>query len=168
MKKIIIIISIITFLGFTNSCDVLELHPHNSLSSGTFFKTENDVQLALTGIYSYMLTSTAFNHARKLWDGLSDVAVAHSGITIGNVDATNGGIWGIYTNCYVMIARCNNFLSNVDAVEMNSQLKEQYKAEVYFLRALSYLISSNVRMENPSTNHHFTTLTIFSRTEIHV
>ena len=66
-------------------------------------KTENDVQLALTGIYSYMLTSTAFNHARKLWDGLSDVAVAHSGITIGNVDATNGGIWGIYTNCYVIM-----------------------------------------------------------------
>ena len=142
MKKIINIILIITLFGATYSCDVLELNPQSSLSSATFFKTEKDAQLALTGIYSYMLTNNAFNHARKLWDGLSDVAHSYAGITIGNVDATNGGLWYIYTGCYSMIARCNNFLVNVDAVEMDSRLKEQYKGEVYFLRALSYFTLS--------------------------
>lgn len=142
MKKLINrLLIIVSLLGVVYSCDVLDLNPNDSLSSGIFWKSENDVKLALTGVYNYMLNGSTFNHARKIWDGLSEVAYAGAtgSITLGNLDANTGGITSsIYNECYGMIARCNNFLVNVDAVEMDSKTKDQYKGEVYFLRALSY------------------------------
>lgn len=128
------------------SCnEMLELNPKDSLSSETFWKTEQDARLALTGVYAYMTTSTTYNHARKLWDGLSDVAYTggFSGITLGNIDANTGGITSsIYSQCYALISRCNIFLKNVDQIPMDNTLKAQYKGEVQFLRAMSYFTLS--------------------------
>ena len=128
------------------SCnDILELNPKDSLSSETFWKTEQDAKLALTGIYAYMTTSATFNHARKLWDGLSEVAYtgAFGSITLGNIDANTGGITStIFSHCYALISRCNIFLNNVDQITMDNSLKAQYKGEAQFLRAMAYFTLS--------------------------
>jgi hypothetical protein len=43
-----------------------------------------------------------------------------------------------WTYNYRVIARCNLVLSRIDAVIMNAAVKERYKSEVKFIRALSY------------------------------
>jgi hypothetical protein len=128
------------------SCnDVLELNPKDALSSETFWKTESDAKLGLTGVYAFMTTNTAYNHARKLWDGLSEVAYtgALGSITLGNIDANTGGITSsVYSQSYALISRCNVFLKNIDQITMDNTVKAQYKGEVQFLRALAYFTLS--------------------------
>ena len=146
MKTIKYILLSTVFAVSLFSCnDVLELNPKDSLSSETFWKTESDAKLALTGVYAYMTTSATFNHARKLWDGLSEVAYtgALGSITLGNIDSNTGGITSsIYSQSYGLISRCNVFLKNIDQVPMDNALKAQYKGEVQFLRAMSYFTLS--------------------------
>jgi len=136
-----IILTVVLSAGILSCSNVLELNPNDSLSSETFWKTGTDVKLALSGVYAYMVSSPTFDHGRKLWDGLSDAAYTggYNSITLGNIDANTGSITSsVYSQCYTMISRCNIFLSNVDAVAMDANLKAQYKGEVQFLRALSY------------------------------
>jgi hypothetical protein len=146
MKTIKYILLSTVFAVSLFSCnDVLELNPKDALSSETFWKTETDAKLALAGVYAFMTTNTAYNHARKLWDGLSEVAYtgALGGITLGNIDANTGGITSsIYSQSYGLISRCNVFLKNIDQVPMDNLLKAQYKGEVQFLRAMSYFTLS--------------------------
>jgi hypothetical protein len=146
MKTIKYILLSMVFVVSLFSCnEMLELNPKDSLSSETFWKTEQDARLAMTGVYAYMTTSNTFNHARKLWDGLSEVAYTggFSGITLGNIDANTGGITSsVYSQCYALISRCNIFLKNIDQVPMDNVLKAQYKGEVQFLRAMSYFTLS--------------------------
>lgn len=140
-----ILLSMVLALSMFSCNDMLELNPKDSLSSETFWKTEKDAKLAMTGVYAYLTTSNTFNHARKQWDGLSDVAYTGSlgSITLGNIDASTGGITSnVYSQAYGLISRCNIFLQNVDQIQMDNALKDQYKGEVQFLRAMSYFTLS--------------------------
>ncbi len=142
MKKITyVILSVVFSLNIFSCKNMLDLNPNDSLSSEIFWKTDKDVKLALAGVYAYMTTATSFNHGRTLWDGLADVAYTpgYNSINLGNIDANTGGIISTtYSQSYAMISRCNVFLSNVDAVQMDATLKAQYKGEVQFLRAFCY------------------------------
>lgn len=146
MKTIKYLLLSMVFAVSLFSCnDTLELNPKDSLSSETFWKTEQDAKLAMTGVYAYMTTSNTFNHARKQWDGLSEVAYtgAFGSITLGNIDANTGGITSsVFSQAYGLISRCNIFLQNVDQIQMDNTMKAQYKGEVQFLRAMSYFTLS--------------------------
>jgi len=144
MKKIISFIYIgIIFLFLTSCEDFLEKYPTDQIASDTFWKSEKDAEMALTGIYNVLSTHAAFNHGRMTWDGLSDIAWCGSVAEIarGVVEPTSGGIvYSIFRDCYVGISRCNIFLANIDKVEMDEQNKTRYKAEALFLRAHFYFI----------------------------
>lgn len=142
MKKIFIIGSSVLLVLFS-SCkkDFLDKNPTDQLASETFWKTEADVQMGLTGVYNVMTNRSTFNHGRMLWDGLSDIAYLrdNAGLGQGTIEATSGGmVTSIYNDCYVGISRCNIFLANADQATMDDGNKTKYKAEVYFLRAYFY------------------------------
>lgn len=141
MKKIKNIILILSSVILSSCGNYLDLNPNDQLSDAKFWKSEEDVKFALTGVYNQMLGNPVFNHAHNYWDGISDIAYAGGAknITLGEIEPTTGSfITEIYTNCYKMIARCNDFLDHVDQVEMDSKVKNKYKGEVLFLRAMSY------------------------------
>ena len=143
MKKLISIICIGTSLLFFTSCDknYLEKYPQDQISSETFWKTQTDATMGLTGIYNAMTNHQALNHGRRLWDGLSEIAYSKSFPTIaqGVIESSSGNIINsIYSDCYIGISRCNIFLSNIDNVVMDGPTKLQYKGEAYFLRASFY------------------------------
>jgi len=145
MKKIISIICIGTSLLFFSSCDknFLEKYPTDQISSETFWKTETDATMGLTGIYNVMTDHQAFNNGRRLWDGLSEIAYTKSFPTIaqGIIESSSGNIiYSIYADCYVGISRCNIFLANIDNVVMDEQKKLEYKGQALFLRASFYFI----------------------------
>lgn len=138
-----IIYSITVFIFVSCSEEFLEKHPLDKLSSANFWETEQDARMALTGVYSRLLNDT-YNWRRTRWDVLSGNVCMRGGgaftkLSLGIIESTSGGmISQAYENCYKGISACNIFLDNVDNVTIDESLKNQYKAEVLFLRALHY------------------------------
>lgn len=135
-----------------SSCnkDFLDRNPLAQPSSGTFWKSEGDINLALAGVYSTLArNSEGFGPFTIHWDGLSDNAWPRSGsfntIVPGTIESTTGGIVSdVYFNDYRSIATCNYFLANAVKVNMDKTKLDQYLAEVRFLRAFYYFQLSEV------------------------
>lgn len=144
MKKILIISAAWMSFVFT-SCkkNFLDKNPNDQIASETFWNTEADVKMGLTGIYHVMRDRTTFNHGRMLWDGLTDIAYTkqYPSIAPGIIEPTSGSIVAnVYNDCYVGISRANIFLTNADKAPMADANRTMYKAEAYFLRAYFYFI----------------------------
>lgn len=143
MKKYIIYVSAL-LLAITPSCDLLDKQPLDQLATETFWKSETDVELALTACYS-MLNNSLMSWDMTTLDAMSDDLYhqhGHYGINAlarGIIEPTSGGaVSDIWSYSYKGIAKCNFFLENVDKVEMDETKKNAYKAEVRFLRAHFY------------------------------
>ena len=137
MKKIIYISLVaLTVLG---SCKKsIDFVPQDKLSAGTFWKSQNDVQLALNCCYSSL--ANAFNYAYD--DGAADNAYCQypwestaSRVSAGNIDATlDVG----YNSRYIFVRRYNYFLDNIGKATMDESLRKRFIAEVRVLRAFTY------------------------------
>lgn len=137
MKKFIYI-SLISFIALSGCKKSIDFVPQDKLSVGTFWKSQNDVQLALTGCYGYL--ANAFNYAYD--DGAADNAYCQypwesnaTLISAGSIDATlDAG----YNSRYVFIRRYNYFLDNIGKATMDETLRKRFIAEVRVLRAFTY------------------------------
>lgn len=127
--------------------DFLDKNPLNSVSSQTFWNSEADVKTGLAGVYS-RLQQNFLGYERVYLDGLSDNAYLDPGngnqpnmmiMTTGSISpGLSGAMANMYSTPYRAIASCNFFLDNVDKAPLTEAQKNIYKAEVRFLRALSY------------------------------
>ena len=145
MKKLIYFI--IIAIGFS-SCVDLDLNPTDRPSSGTFWKTPEDINLALTATYGSMRRNM-WSFSTPCWDNLTDNsygqhAEGQYGLTTnmvqGNIDPSSGGfVSEVYLGALADIARINIFLSKLKEMsEMNNTVKTQYEAEARMLRAYYY------------------------------
>lgn len=144
MKKLIYLLTITTIgLGITSCGDnFLDVSPKNSLSDDTFWQTEEDVELALAGLYENWETWSNILY----FDGMSDNAFypGWSHKIDGNASPTNlsESYWGDpYSGAwfeYDRIRKYNNFLEKIEDASMDEAKKERYKAEARFLRAYNY------------------------------
>lgn len=148
MRKINIIPDciLLVFVLMTISCkkDFLDKNPLDQISSGTFWKTEDDVKMALTGCYS-RLQSNFLGFDRVFLEAYSDNAYEQftwwfdfADFQLGNINPSTSTLHKFYDNPYSGIASCNFFLENVDKTPISDDAKNEYKAEVKFLRALFY------------------------------
>lgn len=139
--------------GFYSCSDILNKDPLVDVSSNTFWKTENDVQAALTAAYASGLRSDIYSARQSAagvymdLESLSDNALCSSGfesyatILRGGITASTGGaINDFWTNSYKGIAACNYFLENISKAEnfLVSGNFNRYKSEALFLRAYYY------------------------------
>ncbi|MEN7551737.1 RagB/SusD family nutrient uptake outer membrane protein [Rapidithrix thailandica] len=142
MKKYICIYMAIIVL---NACttDYLDVSPLNEVSDATFWKTEEDAELALAGCYNMWETWSNIIFLDAMSDNAYDQHFAWQLLGNGqflpstyfpNWYDSNTARWFLYTK----IRKYNSFLIKIDGVEMDEDLKEQYKAEVRFLRAYDY------------------------------
>lgn len=147
----LVICSFIVFMGCENE-DFLDKQPLDKLSTATFWKTESDAMLALTGIY-YIdgQTSTGAKQSYDLWNQDAHLrlfeATTDNGFekdnnvtdfNNGDLTSTYGPVLSLWTNSYRKIVRCNNFLANVDNVEINPDKLAMIKAEAKTIRAFNY------------------------------
>lgn len=144
MKKLFKICTIAALAMQALSCSkFLDKNPLDQISSETFWNNQNEVNMALAGVYARILTST-FDHNTMFWDVLGGDVCANQGADVvalgqGLIEPTSGGIVsGIYTQCYQGISSCNFFLENIDRAPVSDEIKTQYKGEVLFLRAMFY------------------------------
>lgn len=151
-KNLITIWCFTILLLFTSSCneELLEKNPTDSLSEATFWKTEKDAMLALTGVYhdSPKVASGPFRFS--FWSGstlLRFDLMSDNGdekdrrletLTDGNLTS---GYWLVeeyWGQAWDKIVRCNNFLDNIGGIEMDEQERNEMIAEVKFIRAFYY------------------------------
>lgn len=142
--KVVILIGLLLI-----GCESLDKAPLDSLSRETFWKTESDAQLGLTGVYRVVggLQQGSFDFWSQLGVIYLFEASTDNGFEKDNqvTDFNNGSLASTYApvrtlwaNTYTHIARCNNFIQNIDVVDMDSDKKEEMKAEVKAIRAFDY------------------------------
>ncbi len=151
IKNNIIKSSIIGFIAlyFFVSCeDFLDRNPTTQISSPTFWKTQNDADMALAGCYARLYSNT-FNEygvypldimAGDANEGAQSLGASSTGtFAMGIMEPTSGGLLAnVYNDCYRGVSSCNFFLDNIDKVAIPAATKTIYKGEVLFLRALFY------------------------------
>lgn len=133
------------------SDDFLSPVSPNSISQETFWKTENDVRLAVTGCYSVLQNTNLYNSSSSGNSGLPGLDYAtdngymtwdyKTGGAIGNGihTASDAGVSGVWNLSYAGIARSNRLLDNIDDVAaVTDEKRKRYVAEATFLRALHY------------------------------
>ena len=132
--------------------DLLDLNPTDKLSSGTFWKTKGDADLALTGGYRTLtldiISAGSGGGTLAHWEGLTDNAYCNysweGGFqTLAKVITPTSGmsLSSLYNNAYIGIAYANDFVANVDNISdasFTDALKKQYIAEAKFIRVYWY------------------------------
>lgn len=146
------IIFVFTLL-ITWSCkkDFLDKQPLDALSKATFWKTQEDINMALATCYASFnndLTGQAqFGSGSAHWDGLTDNGNTpypweqdFTGVARGNIEAQKWGVaTGMWYTCYNGIAKCNVLLDNVKNVkDIPDETLKRYMGEAIFLRSFWY------------------------------
>lgn len=161
MKKnfdIRIFLSLITISLVLSSCDdnFLDRHPTDQLSEVTFWQSEEDAMLALTGVYNegpryndgpYRYTFQK-SYTYIVLDGMTDNGDDKDSrtrpFTNGTLDPSYFAITWFWNSSYRNIAKTNNFLQNIGSVEMDEDKKNEMIAEVRFIRAYYYFWMSQL------------------------
>lgn len=145
--KYILPIAIMT-LG-SCSKDFLDQKDPNATLIEDYFKTENDVLLAVNGLYQALRsgntigeTSSLYSEQRSDNTGTNDNQ-SNSGEPFQFNDfsllPSNSYLKTHWVNMYDGIARCNTLLAHIDEVSFsNEDTKKRYMAEAKFIRAFLY------------------------------
>lgn len=155
MRKISYII--LAFLAGIASCkkEDLELRPYNQIETSELleFKTENDVTLAINGMYAGLRTSGSY-YVSGTWNIIADVLadnliINQSGPgrgtlrTTSNWQLTGEDTYGLFQGGYTIIRRANAILENIDKFS-DGAFKNNAKGEALALRAMIYFDISRV------------------------
>jgi len=152
MKKYTILL-LCMVMAFSSCDDFLTITPETQLSLVTFFKTETDFVQAVNGAYAplrgyysnqawllgelhsdntYYMRNVLFGAVENQED-LADFSVPESNGTTPNAHVLNA-----WRALYLIIARTNQVLSSIDAVEFNAASKNNIKGQALFLRSFAY------------------------------
>ena len=160
--KYCLLLAIPAVMSTSCSEDFLDRAPGNALSPATFWKTEADADLALTGCYRQLhnpyrleemwywdcASDNQYNfHSHEGWRSIGNGSMAPSGVSVVN-----------YFN-FLDIRTFNEYLKMENTIEFSSEAKrEQYRAEVRFLRAMKYFWKVMCYGDFPFTEEVFATL----------
>jgi len=157
VKLSVLALTIIAF--FANSCkeDVIDLVPIGE-TEGSFFKNEEQMQMAVFGIYQKLSFFYTYDPAQgpqlpvsPVYQLPSDDVTMPNGNELENFVGLNDGCF--YTNLYYQLAyqligRANVVLDKIqtigDAIYQNKDLKNWHKGEALFLRAYMHINLWNV------------------------
>lgn len=148
MKKRYILPFLLLSLG-SCSDDFLNQNDPNAVSVENYFQTENDVLLAVNGLYQALRSGSTIGEGSALYnEERSDNAgrddnQSNAGEPFQFNDfsilPSNTYLRTHWSSMYDGISRCNTLLSRIDQVQFSSEdLKKRYIAEAKFVRALLY------------------------------
>jgi hypothetical protein len=141
-------ISVLLLITFTiGSCDkqILDLKSLTEPVSSTFFSNEDEMKLALTGVYNSLIrTDYGVAYQMGMDNGGTDIGIsrgcAFDNLGAGSHSATTSTFQSLYSYYYTGIGRANNLLVNMqrakDVVPTDRYM--QIRAEALTLRAYFY------------------------------
>ena len=143
MKKYILIaITLVSFSGCKDS--FLDVTPTDRFTQDIYWNTKEQGEAALNATYAVLINGNSPYSARNAvyLDALTPNTYQYNAdeniISRGLHNANTGTFNATWNVSYSGIGRANNFLANIDKVTMNEAIKNRYKAEAKFLRALFY------------------------------
>lgn len=148
MKKIFIFITGVILLVSCNQ-EFIDLNPPSSLNSLGFYKTQADLNQAVLSAYGNLRSvynSTFINLGEIRSDNTTYSWLAGNPANEKGIDEFSSPLLpensfptDAWNNCYNVIMRANIVIGRTDqATFTNEELKNQYKAEARFIRALMY------------------------------
>jgi starch-binding outer membrane protein, SusD/RagB family len=153
MKKITITAFFVFFGLISCNKDFLTVVPETNLSTAIFFSKEADFQQAVNANY-VPLRNIVNDRAWLLGEMHSDNAYYYRNILFGATEqqediadfavptangvTSNTHVLNQYRLDYQIIARANQILSAIDAVDFNADSKKNLKGQAQFLRAYAY------------------------------
>lgn len=146
-------------LGLFGGCQSLDENPAGTLVADSYFSTEEDLNVAVTGIYAQLASNRwgGFGHT-NIWvplmggDDLTSQAGKPDYVQFDTFSSssTNGGLKSAsWTAPYRVIFAANNVLNNVDKMVIPESVKIKAKSEARFLRGWSYFWMVRVFGEIP-------------------
>ena len=157
MKTIKLFTTLLTLMG-SGCSNFLEENPQGTFSSSTFYKSQDDALVAITGVYNVTGFVNSMNQLWAFGDVASDDAVkgglAGDQIDVQFIDQFNylrtntvlNNVWQYY---YEGITRANYVLYYVPSINMDATLKNRIVGEAKFLRAYFYFNLVNIFGEIP-------------------
>ena len=141
MKRYIKIVFCMIIVSVSASCS-LDFNPKSSLTAGSYWKSETDVEGSVTAMY-YSLSkslSKGYYDWGELrggnWTGNQPNGPDQYDIITNNIKSTNSA--ALWTNLYQTINRANLIIKYAPSVSMMPSAKCGYLAESYAIRALAY------------------------------
>ena len=141
---------LLAFALTVSSCsqDFLDLKPISSATTDNFYKTAEDIKIAVNGAYAGLQASGISTNSYIFGDIASDntVAVASGSVTDQDefdrfyIRTTNPYILARWNDSYTAIARYNTILDKIDGITIDAALKSRYIGEVKFLRGYVYFV----------------------------
>lgn len=147
MKKFIYHFILLCFFTACNP-DLLDLESLTEPTDATFFSNEEELNLALNGVYNSLIWLGGYNLPVQvnMDNGATDIGLVRTGFAsfdelgAGSHSANSGGFLNIYTHMYRGIGRANNLINNLDraANVVSAEKLNQIKYEAIVLRAYFY------------------------------
>ncbi len=135
-------------LTFVSCEEQLNKYPLDQLSKDTFWQNERDALLGLAALYNthprgdsdvslnnflpYILMDCTVDIGRER------IATAFRYLYNGFTNASDGQIANLWSKSYEIVARCNNFIENVEQADISPELILEMKSEARFIRAYHY------------------------------
>lgn len=147
---------------FSGCSDFLDRAPGDALSPATFWQTEADADLALTGCYR-LFAAPYRGEEMWYWDCTSDNQYSyhtHEGYRVianGLMAPSGVSIKSYFT--FLDIRSCNEYLAKESTVAFSTEAKRaQYRAEIRVLRAMQYFWKVNLYGDFPFSEEVFETI----------
>ncbi|MEA4935335.1 MAG: RagB/SusD family nutrient uptake outer membrane protein [Paludibacter sp.] len=136
MKRMKIIIPAFCMLLCLVSCADLDLNPLSETSTGNFYSTQQDLEMAVNDLYR---SNFYYTDDDLSTDDMTQRTISNA-IVAGTITADWSLVELLWTNCYKAIARANSFLRYKNQAEGNTNpdIMLRLEAEVRFIRAYEY------------------------------
>ncbi|NLO02958.1 MAG: RagB/SusD family nutrient uptake outer membrane protein [Bacteroidales bacterium] len=161
MKKIIYIFLTFHLVFYFYSCNesVLETIATDRYNEANWWQTESQAVSSLNGIYAVLRSTNTYQ-----LNNISPNSLNMSGEVALATGAHNAGNENLFRNMWNSnfrgVGRANNFLDNIDRLEIDDDQINKMKAEALFLRAFFYLNLVKyyggvpLILESPDMNKH--------------
>ncbi len=143
--KYIPVLAGMIFLATSCSEDFVDLTNPNQITTGSFWKTEDDAVLGTNAMYQALIyDGTYMRFGPWVMDVRADDALSttpgYFPEDVANyiVDAANIAYRMPWEHNYVGVWRANQVLDNIEGIPMDEGLKARCKGEAYFIRGLCY------------------------------
>ena len=133
-------------LSIASCSKFIEIQPETQQGEINFFKTSNDFEAALFGIYDVyqsniyrlhllMFTELNTDNVTSTW---TNPTASEQEIIESRITSSNANVGALWTSLYRVIGRSNKVIEELDKANFDPLKISQFKGEAYFLRAVAY------------------------------
>jgi starch-binding outer membrane protein, SusD/RagB family len=145
LKYFIPAASILVLLG--TACQKLKENPYATLTPGTYFKTQTDLDASVAAIYTELTPDYSFGFTTRMTSCFgADDLTTDPGLNKGDMRAfdelngasNNNSLLNQWQGPWNAVYQANNVIANYAKVPSTAQQLQQSAGQAYFLRAFSY------------------------------